>query len=211
MPLLSPKLSRQFATGLLWLLLSKKKWSGQEKLEEKTEPEKIEPARPIATPARSKHELPGFVVDSLQEKTSVVPFATGGGEEDLLTGGPGEDAAAADAPKKVPAKKKGKSKKKKSKAAAKQTFCPEEEAALEPAAPKDAGDKSAAEVKQFLEEGMEHYAPGKFQELYLNFVKQEKANGLKHRAAVEKWMLSATRAKALSDVSVGQMKKRRFM
>ena len=87
--------------------------------------------RPVATAARNKHELPKFVVESMQRAPSA-PFATDAGDED----GNGPLAEDGSAPVEKPAAKaKSKvkqTKPKKNKKVQKQTFGPEEEKNLAP-------------------------------------------------------------------------------
>ena len=173
--------------------------------------------RPVATPARAvpkqdtaqnKWLLPKYVVEQLEKKEEYArPFDTRGTDD-------GEEIGAIDAELSVPARKKSTSKGKKAKRssrkskAKKEVFKPEDEAALAevtgPAAEQAPVSTSAGTS--------ESYVPGDFAEARKAFIKAAKAgHGIKHKEASDMWMVSDLRASFLSEMSLAEMKKPRFL
>eukprot|EP00435_Cladocopium_sp_Y103_P044350 s3758_g12.t1 len=164
--------------------------------------------KPVATPARSsKHVLPDFVVQTLQDAAKPAqPFALNDGNEDdpklaactadgEANGNPSEKKK-----KKKPVAKgkaRGKTAKKKKPAV---IAGPAEERALE-LLPEAAG-QAADEVK---------YKPGEFNQKRLNFIREQKKQGIAFQKAQDLWMSSNERADLISNLPAGELKKRRFL
>ena len=164
--------------------------------------------RPVVTAARNAHELPKFVVDSMQ-RAPAAPFATDAGDED--GNGPlAEDGSATVQKPAAKAKSKSKKKegKKKGQKAQKQSWGPEEEKNLAPK-PGESAEEKVDSSNAVSAAGS--YVPGGFRNLYMNFLKEAKASGMKHKDACNAWMSSTQRADAMVGLSMAEMKKRKFV
>ena len=162
-------------------------------------------SKPVATPARNKHLLPDFVVETLKEAPDPTPFETKTAEDDEE---PAHDTAA-----KQPEKKKSKTGKKKKEKKQKKAVVagPEEEANLallpgsEQAAPDVSEPGSSAPATTV-------YQPGDFNKTRLAFIARLRAEeDMSFKDASAAWMRSTDRSDLISSLPMSEMKKRRFM
>lgn len=176
--------------------------------------------RPVPTPARTSHMLPEHVVETLKQSSCPVePFSTANDAADDGAKPAGEDDDA-DQPKTADRNKNKKGKKTAAKTRAKKTEKKGEIAgaeaeqglalveptrAVEPAAAGSDGGQPAVEADAA------GYVPGEFNKRRYAFIKEHRAaTGVSFREANAVWMSSSERATLLANVTVGQMKKRRF-
>ena len=158
-----------------------------------------EGARPVATPARNKYELPEFLLGKLEgeKKPSTRPF--------VVQHGPGDEVEENPPASECKPKKKGKgAQAKKTKAAkAKVVADAEVEAAL-------GGEEEGSSEKRADDRGAKSYKAGVFREIYQSFLK-EKRKTMSYAEANAAWMASDIRAGYLNSLSESEKKKRRFV
>ena len=179
--------------------------------------DKTREARPVATPARSTHELPPFVVESLSARqTEPAPFPVNAMEEDLVDANDQLSDKAEEPKTKKTAKKKAAAKRK-AKKADKVIAGPEEEEALSVLGEKGSRMDLVAETGDGHQKvpnpeltGVDAYEPGKFNEIRKAFIADCRKCGSTYSEANQKWMLSSERATLLQGLPESVLKRRRF-
>lgn len=163
-------------------------------------------SKPVATPARNKHLLPEFVVQTLKDAPDLPPFETKTAEDDA------EPGTAVKQPAAKKKSRKGKKKEKKSKKAL--VAGPEEEAnlALLPGAQEAVPAPADNPGVSALESSEPVYQPGEFNKKRLAFIARLRAEeNMSFRDASAAWMKSTDRSNLLSSMPISELKKRRFM
>lgn len=176
--------------------------------------------RPVPTPARSSHMLPEHVLETLKQSTCPVePFSTTSDAVDDGGKVPGEDDDSELAKKKKtkPVKKTAAKTKAKKAQKKKEIAGPQEEEGLSLAAPPQqaavfAAAPPAAQGQQAGEEPAGAYVAGKFSDIRKQYIKNcRAAKGVSHKEANREWMHSDERSSYLATLSMGELKKRRFV